>query len=334
MEKLNLYYGTLEKFRALGSYDSNALYFVDGVIYKGNTPYSEKISKVSALPETGVQGIIYLLPDYSLYFYNGVSFETISVGVVGTISDDSTENDAKTVSQAAVKAYVAAKTANLATSDNIRTDIATAKQEAIAEAKGYTDTEVADLKSELETTINEKVASVFRFKGTKATYEELEAVADAVVGDVWHVEADSKEYVYTDEGWELLGFTIDLSAYATTDAVTAAINAKAEEIIASINTLSTSMDAKIQAVQDNLDNHAGDATIHITADERAAWNAKATTDQVATAKQEAISEAAADAATKANSALSEAKTYADGLNTAMDTRMTSVEDAIVWKVIE
>ena len=47
--------------------------------------------------------------------------------------------------------------------------------------------------------------------------------------------------------------------------------------------------------------------------------------KVATAKQEAINAAAADATSKANAALENAKEYADGLNTAMDGRVTAVE---------
>lgn len=47
--------------------------------------------------------------------------------------------------------------------------------------------------------------------------------------------------------------------------------------------------------------------------------------KVATAKQEAIDAAASDATSKANAALEDAKEYADGLNTAMDGRVTAVE---------
>ena len=48
---------------------------------------------------------------------------------------------------------------------------------------------------------------------------------------------------------------------------------------------------------------------------------------IATAKQEAIVAAAADASTKANTAETNAKGYADGLNTAMDTRVEALETA-------
>ena len=51
-------------------------------------------------------------------------------------------------------------------------------------------------------------------------------------------------------------------------------------------------------------------------------------DKIATAKQEAIDAAATDATTKANTAETNAKTYADGLNTAMDTRVASIESKV------
>lgn len=93
------------------------------------------------------------------------------------------------------------------------------------------------------------------------------------------------------------------------------------------------IDKKIKAINDATTAHTGDKVAHITAEERTAWNAKIDATQLATAKSEAISAAAADATKKADAALSGAKTYADGLNTAMDTRMKSVEGAITWKTI-
>lgn len=64
-----------------------------------------------------------------------------------------------------------------------------------------------------------KVASVFKFKGTKPTFEDLPKTGN-VEGDVWHVEADHTEYVWAtvdgalNPSWEALGGTIDLTGYA------------------------------------------------------------------------------------------------------------------------
>ena len=93
-------------------------------------------------------------------------------------------------------------------------------------------------------------------------------------------------------------------------------------------------DAKVKVVNDKLDEHIKDAVKHITADERAAWNVKPTQDELAAAKAEAISTAAADATKKADAALASAKTYADGLNTTMDGRVQVLEGAITWKSLD
>ena len=93
-------------------------------------------------------------------------------------------------------------------------------------------------------------------------------------------------------------------------------------------------DAKVKVVNDKLDEHIKDAVKHITADERKAWNAKPTQDELAAAKAEAISTAADDATTKADNALASAKTYANGLNTTMDGRVQVLEGAITWKSID
>ena len=345
---VNFKYGTAAQYAALSTKDNNTLYFVDGVIFKGSTLYGGKVEFVSDLPVSPAQGVIYVLPDYTSKFYTGTEYKTINVGVIGTV-EDTTTNDAKAISQGALKAYVSAKLAEYGTSTDVDGKIAAAKSEAISaaeadattkankaleDAKTYTDTTVNEAKTELEATINNKVASVFRFKGSKDSLTEVQALTDMVTGDVWHTNDDGNEYVYTGTAWELLGFTIDLSSYATTESVTTAINNKATEIINTINAYSKSeVDGLIDGVKSDLTTHTSNTTIHITADERTAWNAKATTDQVATAKSEAISAAEADATTKANKALEDAKTYANGLNTAMDTRVSAVETAIEWKTI-
>lgn len=69
---------------------------------------------------------------------------------------------------------------------------------------------------------DELVAKVFKFKGTKTSKAELEAITDAKVGDVWTVkEAGSPEgnlYVYAEDEngkgyWEDFPLTVDLSNY-------------------------------------------------------------------------------------------------------------------------
>lgn len=68
-----------------------------------------------------------------------------------------------------------------------------------------------------KTEVDSLVASVFRFKGSKESVDALPAT-DNQVGDVWQV--GDAEYAWTnDNRWEKLGFTVDLSPYATIESV-------------------------------------------------------------------------------------------------------------------
>lgn len=342
MANVNFRFGTYEQYKAVASKDTNTLYFVDGVIYKGDVPYSQKVEMVSAFPDTAnaAQGILYVNSStYEAKFFNGTDFTTVFVGTVGNMDDAG--NDNKVVTQAAVKAYVTKQLADadIPTDGAIDEKINAAKEEAITEAVSQAGTAAdqkdAALKTQLEQTMDTKiaaqVASVFRFKGSKANKGEIDAIEGMVTGDVWHSEDDGKEYVYDGEAWELLGFTVDLSAYATTAAVTQAINAKAEELTSAIATAkSEAIAAAKTETTTQVSAHAGDKTIHITGEERTAWNAKADTSYVDSAKQAAITAAASDATTKANQALTDAKAYTDQKNSAMDTRMKAVEAAVTW----
>lgn len=307
---INFKFGTLANYNALQAKDNDTLYFADGQIFKGDKVYSQKVVKVSALPEAPSQGIIYVLDDFSAKIYTGTDYVDIAVGTVGTIGDG-TENDDKVVTQAAVKAFVSKKMAGMETAEQLQAKIDAAKAEAISTA---TDTASKDATSKVEAAkkalqqeIDSKVASVFRFKGAKENLGEVKSIENPAIGDVWHTNDDGKEYVYTGAEWELLGFTVDLSAYATTEAVTKAINDKFAEVTKPLESYYTKVqiDEKV-------------STINTT---------------ISDAKQAAIDAAATDAQEKATKALNDAKAYADGLNGAMDTRVKVTEDALTWSEI-
>lgn len=307
---INFKFGTLDKYNAIETKDNDTLYFADGQIFKGDKVYSQKVVKVSVLPSTPSQGVIYVLDDYSAKIYTGADYVDLAVGTIGTIGD-TTDNDGKVVTQAAVKTYLTEKLKDVEGSEAIQAKIDAAKEAAIKSATETASADatkkVNDAKTELQQQIDSKVASVFRFKGAKENYKELEAVEGMVTGDVWHTNDDGKEYVYTGTAWELLGFTVDLSAYATTEAVTKAINDKFAEVTKSLEDYYTKeqIDEKVQTINAAID----------------------------TAKQAAIDAAATDAQEKATKALNDAKAYADGLNGAMDTRVKVTENAITWTEI-
>ena len=64
----------------------------------------------------------------------------------------------------------------------------------------------------------EIIDGVFRVKGSVATYNEL-PIENQQIGDVWNVLDSGANYCWTEEGWDKLSETIDLSDYYTKEEV-------------------------------------------------------------------------------------------------------------------
>ena len=78
------------------------------------------------------------------------------------------------------------------------------------------------------------ISTVFNYKGTVDTYANLPS-QNQVTGDVYIVTngegaGDNQEYVWDGTSWEALGTTVDLSGYATTEAMNAAIAANVADM--------------------------------------------------------------------------------------------------------
>lgn len=89
------------------------------------------------------------------------------------------------------------------------------------------------------------LGNVYKYKGTKPTISEVIAITNAVIGDVYNVEAEfsvgGKKYPagtnvacikntstteHTEANWDPLGGTVDLSAYATKAEMNSGLNSK------------------------------------------------------------------------------------------------------------
>lgn len=193
----------------------------------------------------------------------------------------------------------------------------------------------------------------FRYSNPACTEEEIEAGKQAwITAQNWVVNADDEEFkAHFKDHFDLdiyVGVVTPTAEVTVSDDNKISVNVRVstkgnnsitveeDGLYVAVPDAYTKAEAdeKIKSVADQLDAHAKDAVKHITAEERKAWNAKPTQDELAAAKAEAISAAAADATTKADAALSSAKTYANGLNTAMDSRVQVIEGAITWKSID
>lgn len=82
-----------------------------------------------------------------------------------------------------------------------------------AAATYATQTEVTQLSRALEE-VEAKVSSVYRFRGSVATYNDLPTEGN-VQGDVWNVEDTGANYAWDGTKWDKLSETIDLTPYLT-----------------------------------------------------------------------------------------------------------------------
>lgn len=61
----------------------------------------------------------------------------------------------------------------------------------------------------------EELAGALTYKGAKDTREEIEAIQNANIGDVYVAKDSGIEYIWNGTSWDALGNTIDLSNYVT-----------------------------------------------------------------------------------------------------------------------
>ena len=76
------------------------------------------------------------------------------------------------------------------------------------------DTEVASTTYATKSELDAKVSSVYKYKGSVTTEEELPQEGN-VVGDVYNVESDGSNYAWDGTAWDKLGGDVDLTAYLT-----------------------------------------------------------------------------------------------------------------------
>lgn len=67
--------------------------------------------------------------------------------------------------------------------------------------------------NDFKTEVDQKVASVYNVKGSVANYKALEKITIKKIGDVYNVLDTGANCVWTEEGWDKLSETIDLSVY-------------------------------------------------------------------------------------------------------------------------
>lgn len=89
--------------------------------------------------------------------------------------------------------------------------------------------------------VDAKVSSVYRFKGSVATYDDLPSSGQSV-GDTYNVEDSGANYSWDGSAWDKLSETVDLSGYLTIDGAQQtylSINAASSTYLTQANAQST-----------------------------------------------------------------------------------------------
>ena len=367
MYDVKFVYGSSTAFAGLEQKDAGTLYFLTDTlqIFKGSDEYTKSVKIVSEFPASGqVQGVLYVnTTAMRAAVWNGSGWNYLTKDYATSIPNSGATDDTVPTTKA-VADYVTNKIADVVGGvGTFVTEVTyTPASGTLSVAKGAEPTNtvltgVAHNPSYEPTT---RKITIPVFGGENIV---INLGKDAVVDSgSYNAESQTIELVLTsgDPVSIPVGDLVDIyTGVATATATTSvsgdnqiSVNVKVSTtpnnqlttdgnglFVLKPDTYTTSeIDGKFEDATEALEAHTGNNTIHITGEERTAWNAKATVDQVNTAKSEAISTAATDATTKANNAQSAAIEAAatdatSKANQALTDAKAYTDTALTWAEI-
>ena len=102
--------------------------------------------------------------------------------------------------------------------------------------------------------IDAMISSVFVYKGTVATYDDLLAIQNPKVGDCYNVQADDHNYAWNGTTWDKLAGVIDLSDYYTSSQV--------DSFIAGLRSQISSLNVGVLSINSELPDSTGNIDIN------------------------------------------------------------------------
>ncbi len=317
-------YGAFSAYQALEKKDANTLYFTTDTLqlFKGDKEYSKSAKLVASLPDTSQeQGVIYVrTSDYTAHIYDGSEFKQLTRGYAETIGDSVDNTTVPTTK--AVKDYVESKIAEVNGETGVFvTDVKYANETGtLTVEKGEgdsTDTVLTGVAHNPTYEAETRTIKIPIFGGQElvialgkdavvesGSYNEEENTIDLVLtsGDPVKIPVDKLVDVYTGEATETATTTVtdDKKVKVEVKVSTTDNNALTKDenglFVEKIDAYTkTEVDGKLAPMTE----HIADKTKHISAEDKEKWDA----------------------------AEQNAKDYADGLNTAMDTRVKALETA-------
>jgi hypothetical protein len=317
MANYQLHLGTQAAFDAkklAGTLVANDLYFIEDsqVVYMGEKLLSAAAELVSSFPAAGVQGKIYINSDsLEAKVWNGAEWTVISPAVSTTLNTDTAAGALVTAS--AIRAYVSGAVGN----DGLVADVTYAADTAVltvAKADGSSTTINLPKENFLSSAAYDSTTHILTMTlvdDTKVTVNLEELIDVYTAGNTATVNMGLKDGQFTAD--VNLSKEANNALVAKEDGLHVDISGKQDNL--SEAQLAATNSGATKTKIDAYDTHVADTTIHITAAERTAWNAKADASDVYT-KSEVDTELAKKA--DASSVYAKSETYTQ----------TEVDDAI------
>lgn len=362
MANVSFYYGTKANYNQLQTKSADTLYFITDTLqlYKGVDEYTKQMEFVSQLPINGAarQGILYILSsDFSAYRFTGSAYQKLFLGYVTAIPDVQPTDDNVPTTKA-VADYVNAKIAEVTgVTDGYVENVSYSNGNLTVVKNGSgTTTQLTGVAHNCTYDAQTQTLTIPMFGSDQAltiNFSQLSAISGG------QYNSETKEIELTLGN----GNTVNIPVGSLIDIYTGLATSTATTTVSQDNKISVQV--KVQATANNaitveedgiyvpipdaytkaqidgllstvnqvINAHINDTNVHVTTTEKATWDAKISSAQLAAAKTEAIQTAAADATEKSSQALADAKTYADGLHGSMGARVSVVERAVVWNTI-
>lgn len=134
----------------------------------------------------------------------GQTFETLTQNQVNENKEIKNTVDNINIDNVVVKKNV----------ENLKKDVTNINNMIVEIPSTYVDTGAFNKYKE---EINKKLGRVYTVKGSVSNYVALGNLQDNQIGYVYNVLSSGANYVYTEDGWDKLSETIDLSSYLTAE---------------------------------------------------------------------------------------------------------------------
>lgn len=203
--------------------DENCIYFLVDTkqVYVGSSEYTKSAKTLSSRPsmeDVGEEGRLYVCEeDGSSFAYVGGRWVSVYDPLVDHVSSitagEAIECDPNPIVNAGTVSHGVPEGAEETVPDTSEVKLSLGQSFALHEVQTDKFGHVVNV---LDRTVTmpsaDELSTVFKFKGTLETADELPAEGNAV-GDVYYVVQESAEYVYLESGWERLGPVVDTSNF-------------------------------------------------------------------------------------------------------------------------